>query len=140
MAEVAALSARLDAVLQRLAQLELAAGVVPQDALAHRQLAILDRLARLEAVAGVVGTAAAGAAAAKPKAAAAATPPPPPAAAARAPAPAAGLGSLPAVAAVDASSSEVQQRLQAELLERGLARHKFVRAPPEYYDRPLEFR
>ncbi|EFN50638.1 hypothetical protein CHLNCDRAFT_28906, partial [Chlorella variabilis] len=31
-------------------------------------------------------------------------------------------------------------RLQAELLERGLARHKFVRAPPEYYDRPLEFR
>ena len=135
MAEVAALSARLDAVLQRLAQLELAAGVAPVHALAHRQLAILDRLARLEAAAGVVGTAAAAATAtatANFKAAAAATAATPPAAA--------GPGSLPAVAAVDVGGSEVQQRLQAELLERGLARHKFVRAPPEYYDRELEFR
>jgi hypothetical protein len=137
MAEVAALLARLDAVLQRLAQLELAAGVAPEDALAHRQIAILDRLARLESAAAVVGTAAASV---KSTAAAAATPPPAAAAAARAPAPAAGPGSLPAVAAVDAGGSEVQQRLQAELLERGLARHKFVRAPPEYYDRDLEFR
>jgi hypothetical protein len=41
---------------------------------------------------------------------------------------------------VDPGGSEVQRRLQAELLERGISRHKFVRAPPEYYDRPLEFR
>ncbi len=37
-------------------------------------------------------------------------------------------------------ASPVQARLEAELLERGLTAHRFVRAPPEYYDRPLEFR
>lgn len=37
-------------------------------------------------------------------------------------------------------ASETQKRLAHELLERGIADHRFVRCPPEYYDRPLEFR
>ncbi len=119
------LSSRLDAVLDRLAKLELAAGVTPADALAHRQLSILDRLATLEAACGL---------------AAAVTVAAPLAAVSAASRPASSPSDVPEVAGVDRSGSEVQQRLQAELLERGLTRHKFVRAPPEYYDRPLEFR
>ncbi|KAL4439895.1 hypothetical protein ABPG75_002896 [Micractinium tetrahymenae] len=122
-----ALNERLGAVLSRLAALELAAGVTPLDALAHRQQLILQRLARLEAACGLAPAAASGPTAAPAAAAAAAAAPPP-------------TGELPVVAAVDRSGNEVQQRLQAELLERRITRHKFVRAPPEYYDRPLEFR
>ena len=133
-ASLAALSQRLDAVLQRLAQLELQAGLTPADALAARQLAILHRLQALEAAAGIASPAAAAAVLPASLPAALATPAAPPSAALPA------TWALPEVAAVDASGSEVQQRLQAELLERGLRRHRFVRAPPEYYDRPLEFR
>jgi hypothetical protein len=116
---VAELSARLEAVLTRLSALELAAGVTPADALAARQLALLKRLDKLEARCGL------GPATAVAPAAAAAD---------------AAAGELPEVRQVDPGGSEVQRRLQAELLERGISRHKFVRAPPEYYDRPLEFR
>ncbi|KAL4421214.1 hypothetical protein ABPG77_010089 [Micractinium sp. CCAP 211/92] len=121
-----ALNARLQAVLSRLAALELAAGVTPAEALAHRQQLVLQRLARLEAACGLASTSTAAPAAAAPATAAAA------------------VGTLAAglheVTAVDSSGSDVQQRLRKELLERGITRHKFVRAPPEYYDRPLEFR
>ena len=37
-------------------------------------------------------------------------------------------------------ASPIQARLQKELIQKGLVNHRFVRAPPEYYDRPLEFR
>lgn len=37
-------------------------------------------------------------------------------------------------------TSPIQQRLQQELIIRGINNHSFVRAPPEYYDSPLEFR
>ncbi|KAI7842757.1 hypothetical protein COHA_003506 [Chlorella ohadii] len=127
MAALAALTSRLNTVLARLSQLELEVGVTPADAVAARQLAVLDRIARLEAACGL--------------AAAATAPALPLAAASPAPLPlSAGAALLPEVKEVDRSGSEVQQRLQAELLELGLTRHKFVRAPPEYYDRPLEFR
>ena len=116
MASLAALQQRLDAVCSRLSQLELAAGVTPADALQHRQLAILERLARLEAACGLAAAA---------PAAAAATPAVARAAALAAPAASDALA--PEVTAVDRSGSEVQQRLQAELLERGLRRHRFVR-------------
>lgn len=36
--------------------------------------------------------------------------------------------------------SSVEKRLTDELLKKGVVNHQFVRAPPEYYDRPLEFR
>jgi prolyl-tRNA editing enzyme YbaK/EbsC (Cys-tRNA(Pro) deacylase) len=36
--------------------------------------------------------------------------------------------------------SPVQLKLEQELNEKGLTNHTFIRAPPEYYDRPLEFR
>lgn len=115
MASLAALSSRLDAVLQRLSQLEIDLNVTPADALAARQLAVLDRLARLEAACGLAAAAAAAA-------------PPAPAAAAGAALPlSAGAALLPEVAEVDRSASEVQQRLQKELLQLGLRRHKFVR-------------
>lgn len=114
-ATLADLSSRLDAVLQRLAALELAAGLTPFDALEHRQLAILRRLEMLEVAAGV---AAPSSAAAAPAALLPASRPLPSSASATL---------LPEVAAVDRSGNEVQQRLQAELLERGLNRHKFVR-------------
>lgn len=117
-ASLDALNARLEAVLSRLAALELAAGVTPLEALAHRQQLILQRLGRLEDACGLV-PAAAGASA--PTAAA------DPAAAAAAVSPAA---AIPEVTAVDRSGSEVQQRLQAELLERGITRHKFGRVRP----------
>lgn len=112
-----ALTARLEAVLSRLAALELAAGVTPLEALAHRQQLILQRLARLEAACGLrpasTGTAAPASGAAAPATAA--------------PAALSPTASLPEVTAIDPSGSEVQQRLQAELLERGISRHKFVR-------------
>lgn len=128
---LAELSARLEAVLARLSALEQAAGVTPADALAARQLAVLTRLDRLEAHCGVgLRAAAATAAAAAPAAAVASDAAPVDPAA----------GGLPEVAEVDPGGSEVQCRLQLELLKRGITRHKFVRAPPEYYDRPLEFR
>lgn len=41
---------------------------------------------------------------------------------------------------IEAAASPVQQRLAAELVSKGLRNHRFVRAPAEYYDRPLEFR
>ena len=115
MAGLAALSSRLEAVLQRLSQLEIELDVTLADALAARQLAVLDRLARLEAACGLAA------------AAAAAAPPAPAAAAAAALPLSAGAALLPEVAEVDRSGSEVQQRLQAELLQLGLRRHKFVR-------------
>jgi prolyl-tRNA editing enzyme YbaK/EbsC (Cys-tRNA(Pro) deacylase) len=37
-------------------------------------------------------------------------------------------------------ASHVQIKLEQELTEKGLTNHQFIRAPPEYYDRPLEFR
>jgi prolyl-tRNA editing enzyme YbaK/EbsC (Cys-tRNA(Pro) deacylase) len=37
-------------------------------------------------------------------------------------------------------SSPVQIRLEQELIQKGFTNHLFIRAPPEYYDRPLEFR
>lgn len=37
-------------------------------------------------------------------------------------------------------SSPVQIKLEQELIEKGLTHHLFVRAPPHYYDEPLEFR
>ena len=108
---------RFDAILQRLAHLELA----------QRQIEVLQRLNAIESVMS------------PPPAATAAT-----VAAATATATAsasADCGLVPAiVTAVDPSGNAVQQRLQAELLQRGMARHRFVRAPPEYYERPLEFR
>ena len=116
MANLAALTSRLDAVLARLSQLELDVGVTPADAVAARQLAVLDRIARLEAACGLAA------------AAAVAAPGPPAAAASPAALPlSAGAALLPVVTEVDRSGSEVQQRLQAELLEFGLTRHKFVR-------------
>lgn len=36
--------------------------------------------------------------------------------------------------------SEVQLRLQNELIGKGIKSFRFIRAPPEYYDQPLEFR
>lgn len=36
--------------------------------------------------------------------------------------------------------SPVQIKLEQELVQKGLTNHLFIRAPPEYYDRPLEFR
>ena len=36
--------------------------------------------------------------------------------------------------------SPVQRKLQQELLNKGLANHRFVRAPPDYYANPLEYR
>lgn len=36
--------------------------------------------------------------------------------------------------------SEVQARLQNELISKGIKNFRFVRAPADYYDRPLEFR
>ncbi len=114
MAALAALTSRLNTVLARLSQLELEVGVTPADAVAARQLAVLDRIARLEAACGL--------------AAAATAPALPLAAASPAPLPlSAGAALLPEVKEVDRSGSEVQQRLQAELLELGLTRHKFVR-------------
>lgn len=111
-----ALNARLEAVLSRLAALELAAGVTPAEALAHRQQLVLQRLARLEAACGLASANTAAPAAAAPATAAAAA------------------GTLAAglqeVTAVDSSGSDVQQRLQKELLERGITRHKFVRVRP----------
>lgn len=41
---------------------------------------------------------------------------------------------------VDADASPVHRRLQEELISKGILNHRFVRAPPDYYDRPLEFR
>lgn len=49
-------------------------------------------------------------------------------------------GGAPAPQATLPIESPVQQTLQKELLEKGITNHRFVRAPPEYYDRPLEFR
>lgn len=116
MTNLAALTSRLDAVLARLSQLELDVGVTPADAVAARQLAVLDRIARLEAACGLAA------------AAAVAAPAPPAAAASPAALPlSAGAALLPEVKEVDRSGSEVQQRLQAELLEFSLTRHKFVR-------------
>lgn len=114
MPNLAALTSRLDAVLARLSQLEQDVGVTPADALAARQLAVLDRIARLEAACGL--------------AAAAVVPALPAPAASPAALPlSAGAALLPEVKEVDRSGSEVQQRLQVELLELGLTRHKFVR-------------
>lgn len=50
------------------------------------------------------------------------------------------VAALPAISDPDPGAGAVQLRLQAELLERGIPSHRFVRAPPEYYARPLEFR
>ncbi|KAL4853830.1 hypothetical protein ACK3TF_005207 [Chlorella vulgaris] len=110
---VAALSRIYDDLAVRLAKMERAAGITPADALAGRQLAVLHRLSKIEAA--LQPSATASAAAAQPSC-------------------------LPLVRAVDAGGSEVQRRLQAELLERGLARHVFCRAPPDYYSQPLEYR
>ncbi len=90
-------------------------GCTHPPAVAARQLAVLDRIARLEAGCGLAA------------AAAVAAPAPPAAAASPAALPlSAGAALLPEVKEVNHSGSDVQQRLQAELLEFGLTRHKFV--------------
>lgn len=144
-AELSKLCLRLDRVLGRLEALEHWAGITPLEALRWRQVALLDRICELEAAFGIAAKplsasvpgpkpALLSRAVAPAATAVAAQPPPPPPAAATAAPP------MPAVTAVDVSGSAVQQRLQAELLERRLVHHRFVRAPGEYYDRPLEFR
>lgn len=151
----------MDRVLGKLEALERRAGTTPLDALRWRQVVLLDRISEMEAAYGIparplqpvavpvtAGTAIMAsahvavkpAALAEPSAAAAAVGTSLPAGAAAASAVAAASPPVPAVTAVDPSGSEVQQRLQAELLQRGLVHHRFVQAPPEYYDRPLEFR
>ena len=45
-----------------------------------------------------------------------------------------------AAACITPGAGEVQNRLERELIERGFKTFSFVRAPPEYYERPLEFR
>lgn len=145
--EVQALLQRFSAVMDRLAALEKAAGVTEADALQHRQLAILDRLTRLEAACGLASPTAAATPASstqpkpqkprkQPTAAAAAPSSPAPKApqqpAKLAPVPPEGHPSL-----TDPGASPTQRRLALELLERGIGNHRFVRCPPEYYDRPL---
>jgi hypothetical protein len=119
---------RFDSIVSRMEALELSStGASPQAAaLARRQAALLDRVAALEAALGV------------------ATPPA-----------ASGDGlsnqeeaAVPMDTAAEgirdgkgdeSSVSEVQRRLASELRSLGVA-HRFVRAPGDYYDRPLEFR
>ena len=97
-------------------------------ALEQRQLAILKRIEDLERRLGAAEQITPGAA---------------PSASNSAPAPAiqtsVGGGINPPKSTLPIESP-VQQKLEKELVEKGITNHRFVRAPPEYYDRPLEFR
>lgn len=126
--QLGALCARLDRVLARLGELEAAHGVSRDDALRWRQILVLDHISELESAVGIAQRPLTGIAANKGEVMVAAAIVPacaPPA---------------PAVTGVDPTGSAIQQRLQKELLQRDLVHHRFVRAPPEYYDSPLEFR
>jgi prolyl-tRNA editing enzyme YbaK/EbsC (Cys-tRNA(Pro) deacylase) len=64
----------------------------------------------------------------------------PPAAKPAAATPAAAAPAPAAATFSDDDASAVQRRLHNELITKSIVNHRFVRAPPEYYDSPLEFR
>ncbi|KXZ54798.1 hypothetical protein GPECTOR_4g869 [Gonium pectorale] len=123
MADAGALAQRYDSILSRIAALEQHPAVreaAASAALRDRQVAILERIGRLAEAVGLdlLG--------AQP----ASTPANP------GPATTATTTSI----AITPDASPTQQRLEAELIDRGLSFARFARVPPDYYDQPLEYR
>ncbi|GLI67325.1 hypothetical protein VaNZ11_011512 [Volvox africanus] len=118
MVDVNPLNTRFDAISSRLDELEkhaiFKAGLSARN-LRERQIAILKRIDKLMQALRLDLSPA--------------TSPPP-----------ASTPSLRPRPTVTPDASPTQQRLEQELLDRGLSSFRFVRVPAEYYDRPLEFR